>query len=148
MRAFGCGSAYSAISQIAQNRPNFLEVAQFESDAHNRNRESFLAIRPEQNRLVVTHGSLAIAPAIHGRIASNPSLGRHWRDSIGVNLTDRAVLCGFLLRHSLDVNPGGQVLFRASTPERVRATLTALRQTPPTSDLPPLEWTQLTGSTA
>lgn len=133
IRAFGCGSAYQAVSRIAQTRPEFLEVAQFESDAQNENRDAFEAIRPICNKWIVTHGALASVGTLHRHIAANPGLRMRWRDIAGIDLTDLSALCGFLLRHSLDLNPGSQVLFRASTVERVRATVTALQESPATN---------------
>ena len=130
VNAFGCGSAYQAVEGIAQNRPDFLQVAQFESNLQKRNREAFQAILPRENELIITHGALACAREIHAKILSDPKAEKRWREIVGVDLSEVTTFCGFLLRYALDVNAGGQVLFRASTPERTRATLAALHRLP------------------
>ncbi len=123
--AFGCGSGYHSIPTIANGRPDFLGVAQFESSLADRNIEAFGAIRPPQTQLVSTHGALGAAAAMKHHLAANPPLAMRWSDTLGVDLTGGPGLYGLLLRHALVANPGGLVLFRASTPERLRATLAA-----------------------
>ena len=126
IRAFGCGSGFHSIPAIADGRPDFLEVAQFESTLADGNVTAFQQIRPAGTQLISTHGALGAAGEIRNHLAAHPTLARRWSDSLGVDLTQGAGLYGLLLRHALAANPGGLVLFRASTPERLRMTLAAM----------------------
>jgi diketogulonate reductase-like aldo/keto reductase len=128
IRAFGCGSGFEKVPEIAAGRPDLLQVAQFESSLPKSHIGEFRGIRPAQNLFSITHGEMSAATLIKNRIAADPLIARRWSDDIGVDLSEGSNVYGLLMYHALRENSGGIVLFRAAAAERIRATLAATRQ--------------------
>jgi aryl-alcohol dehydrogenase-like predicted oxidoreductase len=128
--AFGCGTGYERIPDIAAGRPEFLEVAQFESGLLQQNRQAFRAVRPQQTLMTITHGAMGSTAAIQRSLTADDGLARLWSDRLGFDVLQGATLYGLVLQQAVLDNSGGIVLFRASTPERVRQSLTASQEVP------------------
>jgi D-threo-aldose 1-dehydrogenase len=126
IRIFGCGTAFEKVPPIATSRPEFLQVAQFESGIFRSNVEVFESIRPVQNLFSVTHGALSAAPTIKARQTSDAVFAGELIRATGVEIQHGSTLYGLLLRHAMRENPNGIVLFRAGAPERIRSTLKAM----------------------
>jgi aryl-alcohol dehydrogenase-like predicted oxidoreductase len=126
IRAFGCGSAFEKVPPIASSRPKFLQVAQFESSIVRPNVEDFYKIRPLQNLLPITHGAMAATSIIKNHVASYPILERKLMKITGLEIAKGSTLYGLVLCQALHENPDGMVLFRASTKEKIQATLKAM----------------------
>jgi aryl-alcohol dehydrogenase-like predicted oxidoreductase len=124
----GVGSAFAKVEYIAREWPAFLSIAQFESSLLKPNIRTFATIRPRETRLTITHGALAAAKSIQGRMIQDRSLGNTWSSQVGVDLTNSNVLHATLLRHALMHNSGGGIIFRASTPERIAANIKTLTE--------------------
>jgi D-threo-aldose 1-dehydrogenase len=126
IRMFGCGTAFEKVPSIATARPQFLQVAQFETSILRPNVESFESIRPVQNLLLITHGALSVASTIKTRLTSDPAFEESLIRGTGVEIHHASALYGLLLRLAMLENPNGIVLFRAGAAERVRSTLKAM----------------------
>ncbi|WP_433975804.1 aldo/keto reductase [Tunturiibacter lichenicola] len=123
IRAYGVGSNYAKMERIAKERPEFLPIAQFNSNLLENNLQSFQAIPPAGTSMTITHGALSAAEAIRNRLKADPSLATKWNNLVGFDLTSTPALYMALLQWSLSSNPGGGVIFRASTPERISSNL-------------------------
>ena len=126
IRAFGVGSNYSQMAQVAQTAPRLLEVAQFDSSAANDHRRTFEGIRPAGNKLVITHGSFGGTEFIQSAISAKDPRVRQWCERVGFDLGTPGLLHAALLRCALRSNAGGRVIFRASTPNRIGENMRAL----------------------
>jgi D-threo-aldose 1-dehydrogenase len=126
IRTFGCGIAFEKVPPIATSRPEFLQVAQFESSILRPNVEFFESIRPAQNLLSITHGALSVASPIKTHLASDAAFAEELIRATGVEIHHGPALYGLLLRHAMRKNPNGIVLFRAGAAERIRSTLKAM----------------------
>ena len=126
IRTFGCGTAFEKVPPIATTRPEFLQVAQFESSILSPNLKSFESIRPVQNLLSITHGALSAALTMKARLASDAAFEEDLIRGTGVEIHHGSALYGLLLRHAMRENPNGIVLFRAGAAERIRSTLKAM----------------------
>jgi diketogulonate reductase-like aldo/keto reductase len=126
--SYGVGSAFAKVEHIAREWPALLPVAQFDSSVLQPNMRTFARIRPTANRITITHGALAAAKSIQERMIKNPDLAKAWSSRVGLDLTINDVLYATLLRHALIVNPGGGIIFRASTPGRIMSNIKALTE--------------------
>ena len=123
---FGVGSAYEQIDQIREAAPRFLGVAQFESSPANNNRLRFEAIRPAETALIVTHGSFSGTEMLSRELSQGGSQVGNWSRRVGFDLASPGLFHAALLRCALRRNPGGKVIFRASTPQRIAQNMRAL----------------------
>ena len=126
IRAFGVGSGYRQLAQVAQLAPRLLEVAQFDSSVTNDNRRAFEDIRPPGNKLVITHGSFSGTEFIQNAISTNAPQVQQWSERLGFDLKTPGLLHAALLHCALRSNTKGKVIFRASTPNRIRENMHAL----------------------
>ena len=126
IRAYGVGSGYSKIEEIASERPQFLQVAQFESSLTQPNIKAFDRVRPQETLMAFTHGALSAVKPLQEAMTQNPALATAWSDQLGIDLTNPSKLHASLLQYSLFANPEGAIIFRASTPARIKSNIESL----------------------
>jgi D-threo-aldose 1-dehydrogenase len=134
IRAFGIATHFPETCQILNETPNVARVAQFASDAFNRNVGK---LPPGRAELVVTHTPIKqILPRLLDHLAADPTAAMRWAQRTGVAPDDRSGIARLLLADALAENPAGMVLFSSSQPGRIaeavaadadQDTLTALR---------------------
>ena len=130
IRAYGVGSGYAKVEEITKLKPAFLQVAQFESSLLQRNIKSFDRIRPSETLVTITHGSLSAAKPLQDKMASEPALATVWSNELGIDLTNPSSLPACLLQYSLQANPKGGTIFRASTPGRIKSNIESVSRSP------------------
>jgi hypothetical protein len=117
IRRFGIATHYSDTIEILNEVPSIAAIAQFASDAVNRNVRRLPAIRPQ---LVVTHSSVKyILPRLIHQLAADPAAAARWAERTGIAADDRSKIGGLLLADALAANPNGVLLFSSSRPDRV-----------------------------
>jgi D-threo-aldose 1-dehydrogenase len=126
IRAYGCGAGFDRVPAIVESRPEFLQVAQFESSLQYPHVEAFKASGPTRTLLTITHGSMGTGSVMKQYMASNPAIVEQWNQSVGIDLQAGANVYGLMLRQALHENDGGLVVFRAAAADRIRATLRAM----------------------
>lgn len=123
IRAYGVGSGYGKIEEIARENPAFLQTAQFESSLTQPNIKAFDQIRPQETSIAITHGALSAAKGLREKMSSDSTLVGTWSKQLGVDLADPSKLHAILLQYSLFTNPKGGVIFRASTQARIKSNI-------------------------
>ena len=130
--AFGVGSRFDRLRDIARDRPDFAAVFQFENSALRRNRET---LAPPPTTFTITHGAIGSSmPALRAYLDARPDVARRWSDALGLDLTDSAnTLAPLMLAYAQHANPGGIVLFSSTRREAIKANLRAIadRRFPP-----------------
>ena len=117
IRAFGIATHFPDTCQILQQAPQVAQVAQFASDALNRN---IRALPRGQAELVVTHSPVKHAlPRLITHLASDPSAAARWRERTGLAADDRSGIAHLLLSDASTENPDGIVLFSTARAERI-----------------------------
>lgn len=95
-----------------------LDIVQFPSDANNRNARRIAA--PDGTRMI-THSAVgAGVRRLAGQLARDQDERRRWSAALDIDADDPRALGLVLLRHALDANPGGTVLFSSTDPDTIR----------------------------
>jgi D-threo-aldose 1-dehydrogenase len=119
IRTFGIATHFPETCQILNETPAVAPVAQFASDAFNRN---IGALPPGRAQLVVTHTPIKqILPRLLEHLAADPAAAARWRQRTGLSPDDRSGIARLLLADAIAENPAGIVLFSTSQPERITA---------------------------
>jgi aryl-alcohol dehydrogenase-like predicted oxidoreductase len=118
IRAFGVGTQFCHVREIAHGAPDFAAVVQFENSAAQQN---IAKLSFADDRLVITHG--AVKPL--GDLQSSDKDEMQWeafaeRLRLGV-ASSPVMLAGLLLGFALWQNNGGVVLFSSLDPEHIAA---------------------------
>jgi D-threo-aldose 1-dehydrogenase len=117
IRVFGIATHFPDTCRILKEAPRIAQVAQFASDALNRNRR---ALPPERAQLVITHTPIKqVLPRLIAHLASDPTAAARWRERTGLAADDRAGIAHLLLSDAMTENTGGIVLFSTTRPERI-----------------------------
>jgi D-threo-aldose 1-dehydrogenase len=117
IRRFGIATHYPETIEILNAVPRIAPIAQFASDALNRNVRRLPAYRLD---LVVTHSSVKyILPRLVNHLSADAAAARRWAERTGIAPDDRTKIAGLLLADAVAANAGGVVLFSTSRPERV-----------------------------
>ena len=119
IRRFGIATHYPETIEILNDVPRIAPIAQFASDALNRNVSRLPALRLD---LVVTHSAVRyILPRLVGHLAADPAAATRWAERTGIASGDRSKIAGLLLADAVAENASGVVLFSSSRPERIAA---------------------------
>jgi D-threo-aldose 1-dehydrogenase len=119
IRTFGIATHFPETCQILNETPSLAPVAQFASDAFNRN---VAALPPGRAQLVVTHTPLKqILPRLLDHFAADAAAAARWTQRTGIAAHDRSGIARLLLADAVAENAAGIVLFSSSQPERITA---------------------------
>jgi len=117
IRAFGIATHFPETCQLLEQAPQTARVAQFASDALNRNVGRLPAGRAE---LVVTHTPIKQSlPRLLEHLAADPQAASRWRERTGLAPDDRPGVARLLLADAIAANATGVVLFSSSRPDRI-----------------------------
>ncbi len=117
IRAFGIATHFPDTCRILNEAPHVAQIAQFASDAFNRNVRQLPAGKAD---LVVTHTAIKqILPRLAAYLANDAAAASRWRERTGIAADDRASIARLLLTDAVAENPDGIVLFSTARPERV-----------------------------
>jgi D-threo-aldose 1-dehydrogenase len=117
IRAFGIATHFPDTCRILSELPQAAQVAQFASDAMNRNVRALPRGRTE---LVITHTPIKQAlPRLVAHLATDQAAATRWRDRTGLAADDRAGIARLLLADAMAENADGMVLFSTARPERI-----------------------------
>jgi len=130
IRAYGVGSGFAKVEEIAKLKAKFLQVAQFESGLLQGNVRAFQQVRPSETLVTITHGALSAAKPLQDKMASDPTLATVWSNELGIDLTNPSSLHASLLQYALLANPQGGAIFRASTPARIKSNIDSVSSSP------------------
>ncbi|WP_268935182.1 aldo/keto reductase [Pararhizobium mangrovi] len=98
--------------------PDTFDVVQFGSDAASR--ASAKVERPA-NTHTITHSAITgILPGILEKLDRDEAERRRWSRTLGIDVDDSRALGLVLLRHALDANPNGTVLFSSTNIETIQ----------------------------
>jgi D-threo-aldose 1-dehydrogenase len=116
IRAFGIATHFADTCRILNDTPQIAPVAQFASDALNRN---VRALPHGHAELVITHTPIKQAlPRLMAHLANDQAAAR-WRERTGLAADDRAGIAQLLLSDAMAENSDGMVLFSTTLPERI-----------------------------
>ena len=119
IRAFGIATHFPETCQILNETPGVAPVAQFASDAFNRN---VGALPPGRAELVVTHTPIKqVLPRLLEHLAADRAAAARWTQRTGFAPDDRSGIARLLLADAVAGNTAGIVLFSSSRPERITA---------------------------
>jgi diketogulonate reductase-like aldo/keto reductase len=117
IRRFGIATHFPETCQILNETPRAAPVAQFASDAFNRN---VRRLPPARAELVVTHTPIKqILPRVLDYLAADSAAASRWRQRTGLASDDRSGIARLLLADAVAENTSGIVLFSSSRPERI-----------------------------
>ena len=117
IRAFGIATHFPDTCRILEEAPLVAQIAQFASDASNRNIRRLPAGKAD---LVVTHTAIKqILPRLIACFATDAAAASRWHQRTGIAADDRAGIARLLLTDAVAENPDGIVLFSTARPERV-----------------------------
>ena len=117
IRTFGIATHFSETCQILNETPGVAPVAQFASDALNRN---VGRLPPGRAELVVTHTPIKqILPRLLDHLAADSAAASRWKERTGISPDDRPGIARLLLADAVAENASGIVLFSSSRPERI-----------------------------
>jgi aryl-alcohol dehydrogenase-like predicted oxidoreductase len=118
VRAFGIATDIDTVRYAIDQQPDFARVAQFPSDAINRNLE---AIEPAATA-VVTHSPLGEAlRRIQRYVAGSPAAADAWSSALGIDARDAAELGRLMLAVAIAANPRGVVVFSSLQARNIQA---------------------------
>lgn len=126
IRSFGVGSGFPRTQAICRAVPQFSEVAQFDSQLFNPNVSQIAEAEPSLRsgaRTRITHGSMSAIDPLLKRLRADTDLARQVSEVLGRDAMDRSVLASVVLAESLAANPGGIVLFRSASFDRIRSNI-------------------------
>jgi aryl-alcohol dehydrogenase-like predicted oxidoreductase len=124
--AYGVGSNFQRITSIAETRPRFTRIVQFDSNLFSENRSRYLSPQPAA---VITHGAIAgVLNSLLERMWQNSSLTRTWSDELSLDVSNTDTIAALLLAHAVRANPGGIVLFSSTRPESLRQNIRAVAE--------------------
>ena len=132
VRAFGVGSSVESVRSIAQSRPEFAHVLQFE---HSALRPTLDLADPAGERAVITHGAIAGVGRLHRHLAANQELRMQWSVDLGRDCGDVRSLAALLLQYAVRTNRRGPVLFSTTRAENIVANAAAIGERVPASTL-------------
>lgn len=117
IRTFGIATHFPETCQILNEAPNVARVAQFASDAFNRN---VGRLPPGRAELVLTHTPIKqILPRLLDHLAADSAAALRWTQRTGLSADDRSGIARLLLSDAVAENAAGVVLFSSSRPERI-----------------------------
>ncbi len=117
IRRFGIATHFPDTLEILNSEPTIAPIAQFASDALNRNVSCLLALHLD---LVVTHSAVRpILSRLIDHLAADPAAAARWRQRTGIACDDRSKIAGLLLADAVAANTAGVVLFSSSRPDRI-----------------------------
>lgn len=126
IRTYGVAPRAEDALAIARAGISFGPILQLANSAWE---DNISRLSPNDDRLLVTHSVLgsrfqATAEALRG----DHQAGSRWRDAFGIDPTKGADLARLFLRHALQRNPSGIVLFSTARPDRIRENIRALEE--------------------
>jgi D-threo-aldose 1-dehydrogenase len=117
IRRFGIATHFPETIEILNAVPRIAPIAQFASDALNRDVGRLPAFGLD---LVVTHSSVRyILPRLIDHLTADPAAAARWAERTGIASGDRSKIAGLLLADAVAENASGVVLFSSSRPERI-----------------------------
>jgi D-threo-aldose 1-dehydrogenase len=126
VRLCGVATRFPETLAILEQAPGAAGMAQFPSDAFNRNVSSLPA---GWSGLVGVHTALRHAlPQLIGRLEADPVARARWTELTGLSPQDRSGAAGLLLADALAANPDGVVLVSSMRPERIAEAAQAVRR--------------------
>lgn len=129
VRLIGVATQFAETLAILQQAPEAAGMAQFASDAFNRN---VSALPAGWGGLVGVHSALRHAlPQLTGRLEADPVARARWTELTGLSPQDRPGAAALLLAEALAANPKGVVLVSSTRPERIAETAQAARRFDP-----------------
>ena len=129
VRLFGIATQFPETLAILQQAPEAAGMAQFASDAFNRN---VSALPAGWRGLVGVHTALRHAlPRLTGWLEADPVARARWTELTGLSPQDRSGAAGLLLADALARNPNGVVLVSSTRPERFAEAAEAARRVDP-----------------
>jgi hypothetical protein len=131
VRRFGVATGFPQTQEILRQVLAVAEVAQFASDAFNRN---VCALPDGWKGLAVTHTPLRQAlPRLTARLDADRGARAQFEARTGVSPDDRAGLANLLLADAAAANAEGMVLFSTSRPERIGEAVAAVARVDPSA---------------
>lgn len=129
VRLFGIATQFDETLTILERAPEAAGMAQFASDAFNRN---VSAMPTGFGGLVGTHTALRHAlPRLLHRLEADPLARARWAEQTGLSVEDRSGAASLLLADALARNATGVVLVSSSRPERLIEAAEAARRVDP-----------------
>ena len=126
IRTFGIATGFDETLQILKTSPQVAPVAQFQSDALNRNMDRLPANRP---KFIVTHSAIkCVLPRLLNHLSSDSAIGERWLNETGIDPTDRTKIAGLLLTDAVRRNSSGITLFSSSRPENIKEAVAAINR--------------------
>jgi D-threo-aldose 1-dehydrogenase len=117
IRRFGIATHFPDTIEILNSVPRIAPIAQFASDALNRNVSRLPALHLD---LLVTHSAVRpILSRLIDHLAADPAAAARWTQRTGIACGDRSKIAGLLLADAVAANTAGVVLFSSSRPERI-----------------------------
>jgi D-threo-aldose 1-dehydrogenase len=129
VRLFGIATQFPETLAILQQAPEAAGMAQFASDAFNRN---VSALPAGWRGLVGVHSVLRHAlPRLNHGLDTDPAARARWTELTGLSPQDRSGGAGLLLADALARNVNGVVLVSSTRPERFAEAAEAARRVDP-----------------
>jgi choline dehydrogenase-like flavoprotein/diketogulonate reductase-like aldo/keto reductase len=112
---FGIGGEYSRMEALANSRPGYARVLQFEQSVLG---PSLRLDTPADHRVHYRTFAKA-AVALSRRLAGDPEIAVRWAATVGADLAEPLILSRLLLKASLDVWPESLTLFSTRKEEHI-----------------------------